>query len=297
MATSSSVVDVSSFTTDAKFRTWGSAVSAAIVASGLTVTADTGQINWTTVTRPTGATTKAGYEIYRFNDTLQSTYPIFIRIDYGSGANASGQNPDTWLTVGTGSDGAGNITGVFFPVGISHNSTTASTNTTMTVRAAYSTSAGTAFIDAGLNEVANVNTGCWVISRTVDNTSGAPTGIGCSIVRISGTGVANPTQFPVCFQPYNVFTSRNCAVAYLTPNGGTTVSGGGVIELSRFWNTVPNPYGSVGLIGYWLTDIATGTVFQATPFGSTLHTYVALGQGIFEQAVNSASQVAAVIWE
>lgn len=97
--------------TDANFRAWGSALSAAIQAVGLIKTADTGQISWTTVAKPATANAMQGYEIFRFNDALQSTAPIFIKIEYGSG-NYGGVYPAYRTTVGKGTDGAGNITNV-----------------------------------------------------------------------------------------------------------------------------------------------------------------------------------------
>lgn len=97
-----------SSSTDALFRDWGSKLSAAIQSVGLVKTDDTGQINWSTVTIGTGI---RGYEIFRFNDTLQSSAPIFIKIEYGHQTSTT-----TYVlfrtTVGKGTDGAGNITGV-----------------------------------------------------------------------------------------------------------------------------------------------------------------------------------------
>ena len=97
--------------TDANFRLWGSGLSDAIQAVGLVKTSDTGQINWLTVTRPTTANTMQGYEIFRFNDSLQGTAPIFIKLEYGSG-NYGVATPAYKTTVGKGTDGAGNITSV-----------------------------------------------------------------------------------------------------------------------------------------------------------------------------------------
>lgn len=96
--------------TDAEFRTWGSGVAAALQACGLVKTSDTGQIDWATVTRPAGTTTAAGYEIYRFNDALQATKPVVIKVEYGN-ANSVGA-PSLWITVGSTTNGAGTITGV-----------------------------------------------------------------------------------------------------------------------------------------------------------------------------------------
>lgn len=94
--------------TDVAFRAWGSAISAAFTALGFTKTADTGQVNWTTVTAAAGVNTAQGYEIRQFTDALQATRPIVAKIEYGSGAATTG--PQMWATFGTASDGAGTIT-------------------------------------------------------------------------------------------------------------------------------------------------------------------------------------------
>lgn len=93
---------------DATFRTWGSGISAQFAAMGLVQTADTGQINWATVLRP-ATLTVAGYEIWRFADALQATKPVFIKIEYRIGSVAD--RPSLILSVGTGSNGAGTLTG------------------------------------------------------------------------------------------------------------------------------------------------------------------------------------------
>jgi hypothetical protein len=108
IATTSTVVGY--FTTDAGFRTIGSAISTAIQSVGVVQTSDTGQINWTTVIKPTTFPFQAGYEIYKFNDTLQATAPVYIKIEYGT-STISASYLGLWITVSTSTDGAGNMTG------------------------------------------------------------------------------------------------------------------------------------------------------------------------------------------
>src|SRR6266566_9890439 len=93
--------------TTAGFRLWGSAISTAIAAVGWTQTADTGQVNWTTVTAP-GANVTTVYEVWKMADSLQSTDPCFIRINYMVASATNG--PRIQVNVGTNSDGAGAIT-------------------------------------------------------------------------------------------------------------------------------------------------------------------------------------------
>jgi len=94
---------------DADFRTWGLGINAQFAAIGLIQAPDTGQINWTTVLRPAGSNVFAGYEIWRFNDSLQATKPVFIKIEYGSGNNAV--RVGLAFTVATATNGAGTMTG------------------------------------------------------------------------------------------------------------------------------------------------------------------------------------------
>lgn len=95
---------------DATFRAWGSGISTALAAVGMVQTADTGQIDWGTVTLP-GTGVYAGYEIWRFNDALQATHPLFFKIEYGTGTTATRDRYQ--ITIGKGSDGSGVLTSAF----------------------------------------------------------------------------------------------------------------------------------------------------------------------------------------
>ena len=88
------------------FRDWGSKLSAAIQAVGLVKTSDSGQINWETVNPVVGQ--MAGYEIFRFNDALQATHPIFIKLEYGNDSIYAAFR----TTVGKATDGAGNLSDI-----------------------------------------------------------------------------------------------------------------------------------------------------------------------------------------
>lgn len=97
------------FNTDADFRNWIDGLRAQFTACGLVQTADTGQVNSATVTKPAAINTFQGYDIWRFADALQATKPVFIKIEYGS-AGAT-DRPSLAFTVGTGTNGAGTLTG------------------------------------------------------------------------------------------------------------------------------------------------------------------------------------------
>lgn len=97
---------------NAEFQAWGSQISAAIANCGLIKESDANvgtQINWATVAAPNAATQSRGYEIYRFDDAMQATTPVYFKLEYGSGS--SNTIPGLWLTVGSGANGSGNVTG------------------------------------------------------------------------------------------------------------------------------------------------------------------------------------------
>ena len=95
------------------FQAWTQFIEDLLVTTGRwVVTADTGQTLPSALVAPTSANQKRGYRIYRMSDALQATSPVFMRFDFGSaGAVAL---PGIWFTIGTGSDGSGNITGIVF---------------------------------------------------------------------------------------------------------------------------------------------------------------------------------------
>jgi len=95
--------------TDALFRAWGLAVSTAL-GQMLTRVTQTGEINWATVNAPVATNTFQGFEVYRLNDALQATAPLFFKFEYGSGANTT--IPAIRLTIGKSVDGSGVIGGV-----------------------------------------------------------------------------------------------------------------------------------------------------------------------------------------
>lgn len=91
----------------AHFKTWAKGISDALAAIGWVKTGDSGQVDFSTIVSLPGSNTTV-YEIWNAADAKQSDCPIFLRIDYG---NTGGSNPKIIFTAGTGSDGAGTITG------------------------------------------------------------------------------------------------------------------------------------------------------------------------------------------
>lgn len=83
----------------------------AIIALGFVQTSDTGQMNTSSPPAYSSvAATVYGYTVYRFDDAAQSTFPIFFKIKWRNGSTTNTSSFNHQISVGTASDGAGNIT-------------------------------------------------------------------------------------------------------------------------------------------------------------------------------------------
>jgi hypothetical protein len=95
--------------TTAAFRTVCTQIKAALDGCGLVQTSDTGQLDPATVALPGSSNSDGGYWIYRFNDALQGSAPVFLKVIPGRGASLPATR--VRIEVGTGTNGAGVISG------------------------------------------------------------------------------------------------------------------------------------------------------------------------------------------
>lgn len=300
MTTSSTVVDFSSFTTDAKFRTWGAACKAGLAAAGFVQTSDTGQIDWTTVTKPVATNTVAGYEIWRFADALQATKPIYFKVSYGSGGVASGNSPSATVQVGTGSNGTGTITGNNVTSAQGYSGSTAPANTTGKVDFCFVSSIGYGLLNFGysLNStgtLGGIPGGIFIIERSKDS-SGAATGSAVGLT--AGTYASSLTwnDRSVNFDTATTFAT-NRPIHCGAPNVSYSLASGADVPLYRHYIGAGILYRAIGRLSYYGTDIADGTTFSTTAFGSTAHTYRAWTPGGGADSSGSAAISLAWIWE
>jgi len=295
MPKATTTVDVSSFTTDAKFRTWGLAMSTAMAAAGFVKTADTGQIDWATVAKPTAVNTTAGYEIWRFNDTLQATAPIFIKIWYGSGGSvASGNTPSTWLNVATGSNGSGVVTGPAVSSLQSNIGNTAPSNTGMVGYFCHTEGYGLMVFGNQLVAGQYTNPGFYVIERTRDET-GAPTAKGVSISRVYYNSATPFNQvYGIDFENSVTYTTGRNPHGAL-PSNAYSMATGNFVPLGRHFAPIPGGYPLIGSLTYFNTDIPAYTTFDVDIMG-TEHTYLTFGVPNFGIALDTDSR-AAFLWE
>ena len=276
-------------TSDAGFRTWGAEFHAALLSVGLTLTSDTGQINWTTVTRSTIGLS-SGYEIWRFNDSLQATSPIFIKFEFGT---ATGNYPFMYITIGNGSNGSGTLTGLTSSKFNSGGSTQSwspaftSTITNYISRFVYNPTLGFfGFVWKIGAAAADCACSGAFIFRSNDS-SGAATPTTVNILAQSIYPFVNNTSYYGGMQCLNYSTGAIYPPVTSTPTYGgwysihpfasLTTSVGTSINLDPVFFLSPGINISVGLGRALRSEVGLGTVISATLVGSTPHNYIAIG--------------------
>lgn len=257
------------------FRAFGAKLKEKFAALGLVQTADTGQIDWTTVTRPGINTYAAAPEIWRFNDALQATAPIFIKFRYGTPNNGSPAGMAIAVTVGTGSNGSGSLTGITSTEIACHGQQSPSY---VGASAQYGCLSGGKF-SLLLNVGSGANECLLMIHRTCDDT-GADTALGCIIGNRAATNdqlmqfqclnFASASQTQTVVQGYNSLRFGNLTSSLVSGN----------YQAYLVWGAYPAAKAQIGMLGYVSGEVQNGNTFTCTPFGGTSRTYLAAGASL-----------------
>lgn len=275
-------------TSDAEFRAWAQAFSDSLDTVGLTATADTGQINLATVLRP-GSNVAAGYQIRKLVSTVGSD--IFIKIEFGTGTTTT--SPQIWITCGTGSDGAGTITGGNFP------RTTMLSGTPFNTTSLYPTwvckldgcfwfqfKAGFTVIDSTVAQ----SSGFFSITRSVDDT-GALTNDNIvysyrssttsTTTNLNVVAVATNTQIHLGVEQAYCLIAGNVTSSYVLTD----------LQAYRWYYPAPRVRPLFSHLTILTTEGSKFDTFNTAPVGSTVKTFVVLGHqrnaGIPVAAANS----------
>lgn len=283
---------------DATFRAWGSDLSARFAAAGLVQTADTGQINWVTVTRP-AVNTFGGYEIWRFDDSLQATSPVFVKIEYGTSNYAA--VPAIRVTVSSATNGAGTSTGLFTSARLAYTSSTISS--TITNYQSYATHTagffGLAF-KIGAMAADNLTAFAFTVQRSNDNT-GAPTAEAV-VLTTCGTSNQATAAGQVSVINYTLSSVNNAPTGVdlgFMPMGMTTSIVKTSPQIFLHWVNLPQMSPLVGTNAYILSEVALSSERSMTLVGTTPRNYIAIGNSLRKTCYNSSSAVlgAQMLWE
>lgn len=261
----------------AGWRATHSELSANLTAVGAPKTADTGQVDWTTNNKPTTAGTPR-YEIRYLNDSLHATTPIYFKLEWDN-SDSGGTVPYMFLTVGTGSDGSGNITGIVTSrVQICLGELLSSS---VIARASYLCGIS-GYLGLSYKRYAQINGvsapigfSFFAISRFRD-ASGTPIDGGFYVYYSSATANHQTYRFTVNTALSTAVDDGNSICFFPGLVGGATLVDGEV-QVIRHFGMQPTVTCIPDFLSYLNTEIGTTSTFTATPVGVTPITYLALG--------------------
>ncbi len=269
---------------DATFRQWGLGIASSLSVAGLVKTNAPGQIDWASANAP-NFNSFAGYEIWRFDDDLQSTLPIFVKVEYGAGSNAD--RPAVAITAGTSIDGGGGISGQKSNRFVLSASGSRSPGDKLNSYVCGNETGVIACLNLSPDSTSYYMT--FAIGRALDG-SGAPTADGFFIYTAAGS-LRNWTAVPTAGSVPN-------PASYLpvpSTRGGLSTVGVNValgvpaILLGKV------RYTDI-LLSYEHSDIGELTPFSANNLGAS-HTYMPLGDGGGVGHADGNNIVTAMLWE
>lgn len=269
-------------------RAWAGQIEATFLAGTWSQTADTGQTATSALPAATTSNQVVGYQIWRMADGLQATVPCFVKIEYASG-NGSVASTQIFATIGTGSDGVGNITGIFF-VRTSLFNTGATVQSSVPAYGSATTSRISFACGNGISHCA------FCIERSKD-ASGNNTSDGFMVMGEGNTaGAANIQNFTYIYFD-GTLTTNSTKLGAFVPSGSTWADTGGLIGVCpvRFFNGQPsNP--CLSWLVYLNGDTASGFPITVSIYGVS-RTFMPLGTMMTTVASGNASSALAMLWE
>jgi hypothetical protein len=278
---------------DAGFRAWATVLRDLLLTGGaLEQTADTGQLDLATATRP-ATTTDAAPMFFRFTDSLQATAPYVLAVYVGTG-NVAGW-PRIRVALGTGTTGSGALTGVLMSQIDVHKLAAGEATARdwlacglpgdISVCVASSHATGAAFAFVGLHRVRDA--AC------------APTADGVFLYYMDGSGNLLSRSFRRV--PTSAAFGPSAAVTFVPLGTTASVIDGGARLVYPHETALPD----VRPVTHYCTCVAAefsaGLTFVARPVGPTNITYIFLGGGgVRTPGIGLASAVShglAMRWE
>lgn len=271
--------------TAANVQAFAGALFGNFSAGGLVQTSDTGQTANASFPAATGTSQSLGYQVWRMGDTLQSTAPVFMKFEIGSGTALN--NPSIWLTIGTGSDGAGAITGI-----IMARTQITNTGVSASYPCYFSSSTNRFSFAIGCYSAGTNYFLCITLERSKDSAM-ADTNLGLSFKAFAGN-----TQYHQ-YIPFTGTVRASQSYASLPAGGalgsladGTTVGMIPIYPLSASGPVFPG----LNLMAYYGADLTQFNPIAATVGGAS-HTYVPLGATSPLTTANWSTSYFAMLYE
>lgn len=282
---------------DAAFQTWITALHNLIVGCGLVQTSDTGQLDFATAARPGATNTMAGFRMYRFNDSLQATAPIFIKLFVGNGASTVGTSFGWQIAIGIATDGAGGLVAPITAGTIVATKGTATYGVGTNGNFACHT-AGAAWIAFQQKGISDGAIAAFAVFRTCGD-DGLPTGEGCTFYAHTGNnGQSTTSVHSLRFEATAAVIGSNTFLPTLIPLAVTDSHVGIDIQIFPHWSMTRRVRQNPFAFSYMNSELTNGVAISAAPFAGLTHTYMPLqGYTMGANPVASNGHGNALIWE
>lgn len=281
-------------TSNAGFQAWATELIVKLLAVNtgqLTQTADTGQLANPVVAARPSANTSAGYWILKWDDGTST--PLYFRIDVGTGVSAS--TPRIQWQIGSGSDGAGNLTGaVTSQTTVSVNAPAASAVTNYTSYLCCATGGFGLLWKGTANSSSQTGEAFVLVGRSIDDSG---------VVNNDGYLTVSPANSPTSWSAQSVNLSNNVvfstsgstmpSMSYsIIPMGITSSVVGGNAQYFRCFAAYPlgRPIGH--MVACIAGEFSMGTSFAGESGSITDHTFLSLGRG-----GQQSSYCLAMLWQ
>lgn len=285
--------------TDALFRSWGSGLSTALSTVGLVQTADTGQINWSTVVRA-GVNSDAGYEIWRFNDTMQATVPIFVKFYYGTYTPASSLR--LLVEVGSGSNGSGSLTGLQTPSaslwGASPSVPFAVGLGDTTSRSNWAASDQSGLVLALWNNSSQTPSRFVLVIDRFREPTGVSSPYGWITEFVTGAGSTGTNIVNVADQVVDPLGYLPCLIPFNLTSTSTffNSSSGHIIAFPHYFACKRGVFSTKMIVSYAPTDLVYNDQQNMIHLGS-VHTFRAMGLNVSRTTADRNVNTSALIWQ
>lgn len=246
---------------DAEFRLWAQSVHDALIAVGLTQATDTGQINFATVAKPTSTNVDAGYAVYRFSDALQATRPVFIRLVFGTGNQAT--TPRIGVAIGTATNGAGTLSGI--STTLRNLNTSAAATQNVQSWASGSTNRVTFCMWGG--DTTSSRAVAFGVERTHD-ANGDDSNVGVRLWTAAGSSTADDLSFAG-----PSYGSTNGFPAAMSSTESTGVNGSDTVFFPIYGAAKIAQFPLTGVLGFYNADAVNGSDVLVDPDGHGTKTY------------------------
>jgi hypothetical protein len=267
----STVID---HTSDAGFRAWGSEFNAKLTAAGLVNTADTGQINWTTVTRP-GTSTNGGFEIWKLNDSLFGTAPVYFRFDYGT--NTGANTPRIQVTMGTATNNSGTLSGTASIAAFTATQNTAPASTVVAYQSYICVKEGFFGLIWKVGAVAANSAYTHLMFARSADSSGTPTVTGAILFCYQSTSTLAKIQamrFAATAAIYTAVANTSSLPIVIPGQPASSLDDSGNSQIWLWWMTTPTVRPVFGFATANAAEVVAATTMTVALVGSTARTYI-----------------------